>query len=102
MYVRQGGPLLASDVMVTPPTLIQYFPLSPELALSPVKLHRYSTAVQLRSLYLHLDLKGLVLHHSRRPSLCLDTHAVVTSKRFRVLSLSVFWQGKAIGCSTHM
>jgi hypothetical protein len=102
MYARLDGPSLASDAILAPQTYIQYFPLSPKLALSPVKEHLYFMFAQLSGLFLHLGLKVLAFHHLQWPCPCSDTEAAVISKRFQGLSLSCFLREEAIGFLMHM
>ena len=58
MYSRLKSLLLANDVTLDPPTHIQYFPLSLQLARSLVKEHPYLTSAQMSNQCLLLDLKA--------------------------------------------
>jgi hypothetical protein len=80
---RLNGLLLANDATLNPPTLIQYFPLSPRLARSLVKEHPYLTSAQLSIQCLLLGQKAPAIHRLQWLCPCSDTDAAVISTHRR-------------------
>src|SRR5258708_12700586 len=97
MYARLNGLLLANDATLNPPTHIQYFPLSLQLARSLVKEHPYLTSAQLSIQCLLLGLKAPAIHRLQWLCPYSDTDPAVISNHYHLLTYNTFFSNKTIG-----